>query len=255
MSAAPTLSIAAEPFTAAAAGGRFLLESNGTLWRKRPRNGDPATSRALATEASVLAALGMWHHYNPDGPVLTTVTLGEPVTSVNAAFLKGATTQLRRHAKAVAPAKLRPVESQVSRTWNTVLDQLGAEHPVAGLCRQILEGLRHCPSNNRVIVNGDAHPYNWVLGDRDAPMLARWESAMLGPLEYDLATLAHALIVDGRGELLPMVEAPARNKAAFRWSMTVVAVAGLAEATARSGAAAGENRRQLLVSVVPGFDR
>lgn len=252
MSAAPALTIAAEPF-AAAADGRFLLETNGTLWRKRPRRDDLTASRALATEASVLAALGMWHHYNPDEPVLTTVTLGEPVTAVNAAFLKGATAQLRRHAKATAPAKLRPVESQVSRTWNTVLDQLGGDHPVTGLCRQILERLRHCPSNNRVIVNGDAHPLNWVLGDRDAPMLARWESAMLGPLEFDLATLAHALIVEGRSELLPLVEAPARNKAAFRWSMTVVAVAGLAEVTARAGAEAGERRRQMLDAVVPGF--
>ena len=103
------------------------------------------------------------------------------------------------------------------------------------------------------IAAGDPRADNWVYGDREVPSLVHWENAMLGPIEYDLAVIAHELLIAGRQDLLPMVEAPARNKAAFRWSLAIVGVKGLTQVAASSGPEAGEARRQLLSTVLKRF--
>lgn len=252
MSAALTLSISAQEFTPVSS-SRHLLESNGTLWRKYPRSADPREAAELATEASVLSALGVWHHYNPVVPVLTTVTQGEPIDTMDAATLKSALQQLRRGFKAPAPTDLRQVESQLSLTWRDVLVQLGDEHPLTPVCFKVLDKIGPCRTVNRGLVHGDPRTANWVRGDREIPTLVNWENAMLGPIEYDLAVIAHELLVSGRRDLLPVVEAPARNKSAFRWSLAIVGVKGLTQVAAAHGVEAGETRRQLLSTVLKRF--
>ena len=252
MSAALTLSFSAQEFTPVSS-SRHLLESNGTLWRKIPRTSDPREAAELATEASVLSALGVWHHFDPVGPMLTTVTQGAQVETIDEAFLKSALPQLRRGFKAPAPAGLKRVESQLSLTWKEVLVQLGEEHPLTPVCYKVLDKVGACRTLNRGLVHGDPRATNWVTGDREVPALVNWETAMLGPIEYDLAVIAHELLITGRHDLLPMVEGPARNKAAFRWSLAIVGVRGLTQVAASCGVEAGEARRQLLSTVLKRF--
>lgn len=89
-----------------------------------------------------------------------------------------------------ALAKLKPFSAITnSLTRRTVLDgrELGFLQTYADQLADDYAALIF-PLPNRMI-HGDAHHSNMLVG-RDGPVLADWESARLGPPEWDLVTLA-----------------------------------------------------------------
>lgn len=221
-----------------------IVSTDGQQWHKSP---DPAVSyalNALENEVRALRILGLPHSW--DGHTIITPHCGSPVEEVSESVAQKMAERLQSAPVVLAGSGLRTAAHIPDRTRDRIVTRTeGLPDWIAETCHRWLPD-QGAPEGSR-LVHTDPHPGNWVQDTSGELHLLDWESAIIGPVEIDLAALWHSMIVQDRPMQAQYMIDVAEDREAFCWGLRSKCATGLSWVGWKLGEQRASERRDLLL--------